>query len=598
MVTHQRFGKTKDQTLLEPTQRARLDHWGGVGWLKWAARLNARRRALRTIGRLVEAQRTAKAAWPEDPRVLAKLLAVSLRADGSVVDHFEKRRASDLQTDEEWGEFFSLLALGLLELWLRRRDEEGGPPEAPGLVVEDEYLDSLTDLLELAQQEGKKNQAEAQAEDRASTFNLATISDLTGETLESLRAYLAESDVFAQPASANGDIPENVQAREIEVAALSRLKLADLEELAAAKGLPLVASKERLAELIVGTNVTREEIAELALRESELSIDTGLVTRLFPLAAPPDLSNAATRLSQAQGRYLKLRLARWFIYDEARMLDSVVVLRGRMRSYRSKPVLEVEGHRLNVDPHSAKMVVRLRKGRKWAEVDGRQVSDARDIGPVLTRGAGVSFEKTLTLPLPALDGTMASWSRRTVWMLVLLQLHLESDDTSILNYAMAHFEAPRSEPARPDEPRIAEVELRGQHVGDSRDACQRIIEGAGLLAVELKLAFVPNNLDSYVVPVRIGIDDTCATIETGAGQNVPAAVSTSLHRALIDRLCRALDTGLDPSGLGSLVRKIVDRARAPEQAPHADMFAPTPKVERVPIPRRNIVIRPRPTAET
>jgi hypothetical protein len=529
---------------------------------------------MRTIDRLVEAQRAAKAAWPEDPRVLAKLLAVSLRADGSIVDYFDKRGASDLKTEAEWREFFSLLALGVLELWLRRRDEEGTPQEAPGLVVEDEYLESLTNLLALARQEGRNNQAEAQTEERSNTFNLATISDLTSETLESLRAYLAESDVFAHMASDSGDIPESIQAREIEIAALSRLKLADLEELATTKGVPLIASKERLAELIVGANVTREEIAELALREADLSVDTGLVTRLFPLVAPPDVSHAATRLKRTQGRYVKLRLARWFIYDEARLLDHVVVLRGRMRSYRSKPVLEVEGHRLNVDPHSAKMVVRLRRGRKWAEVDGRQVTDARDIGPVLARGGGVAFEETLSLPLPALEEAMGSWSRRTVWMLALLQLHLESDGISILDYAMAHFEAPGSEPARPDEPRIAAVELRGQHVGDSRDACQRIVEGAGLLAVELKLTFVPNNKDSYLIPVRVGIDDTCATVETGAGQDVPADVSTLLHRTLIDRLCHALDTTVDTPRISSLVRKIIERARAPEQAQHADMFGP------------------------
>lgn len=529
---------------------------------------------MRTIDRLVEAQRTAKATWPEDPRVLAKLLAVSLRADGSIVDYFDKRRASDLTTDDQWGEFFTLLALGLLELWLRRRKDEGQPAESAGLVVEDEYLDSLADLLMLAQQEGRNNQAEAQAEERANVYNLGTVSDLTSETLESLRTYLGESDVFAHITANNGEIPEGVQAREIEIAALSRLKLQDLEEFAAAKKVPLVASKERLAELIVATDVTREEIAELALREADLSIDTGLVTRLFPLPGSPDLSNAATRLMKVQGRYVKLRLARWFIYDEIQTLDGVVVLRGRMRSFRSKPVLEVEGHRLNVDPHAAKMIVRLRKGRRWAEVDGRQVSDARDIGPVAARGAGIAFETTLSLPLPPLRDAMGAWSRRTVWMLGLLQLYLEGDGISIQNYAMAHFEAPGSIPARPDEPRIAEVELRGQHVGDSRDACQRIVEGGGLLAVELKLAFVPNNKDSYIIPVRIGIDDTCATIETAAGQDIPAAVSTLLHRALIDRLCIALDTMVDPSRLSSIVSKIIDRARAPEQAQHADMFGP------------------------
>jgi hypothetical protein len=467
----------------------------------------------------------------------------------------------------------SLLALALLELWLKQRDESNEAVEPPGLIVEDEYFDSLNELLELAQQEGQRNQAEAR-EERDTAFNLAQVSDLTHETRERLREYLTESDVFAHTTEGS-DIPDSVQAREIEIAALSRLKLADLQEMAAEKGIPLVSSKERLAELIVGTDVSREEIAELALREANLSTDIGLVTRLFPLGVPPDLDAAAGRLTKAQGRYLKLRMARWFIYDETQTLTAVVVLRGRMRSYRSKPVLEVEGHRLNVDPHAAKMVARLRTGRKWAEVDGRQLTDARDMAPVMARGAGVSFDPTLSLPMPALDGPLARWSRQTVWMLAFLQFNLEGDGIGIHNYSMAHFEAPnQKEPIRPDEPRIAEIELRGQHVGASRDACQRIVEAGGLLAVELVLSFVPNNSDSYLIPVRIGLDETCATVETAAGKDVPADASAALHRALIDRLCRALNTELDPSGLTSLVNKIIERARAPEQAHHADMFAP------------------------
>jgi hypothetical protein len=286
------------------------------------------------------------------------------------------------------------------------------------------------------------------------------------------------------------------------------------------------------------------------------------------------LDDIAATLMAASGHYLKIRLARWFIYDEVERHNTVLVLKGRMRSYRSKPVLEVEGHRLNVDPHAARLVVRLRRAQRWAEVDGKQVVDARDTRPVMSR-AGVAFDPTLPLPVPAIEGTMATWSRSTVWMLSLLQDHVEGDGIGILNYAMAHFEAPASAtPLRPDEPRIAEVELRGQHVGASRDACQRIVEGAGLLTVELKLSFVPDGNESFVIPVRLGIDGTCATIETAAGSSVPASVSAKLHRALIDRVRRALDAELDPASLRSLAETIGERARAPEQPQHADIFGP------------------------
>jgi hypothetical protein len=571
--------RTKQRFLqLTPTERAQLKEWGGVSWMKDLRRRTARKRAMRTLDRLVDAQREAGSPFPEDPEVLAGLLAVSLRADGSIVNYFHSRGAVDLRTDAQWDRFFLLFAKAHLEQWLERRSAAGELSVAPdGLVVEQNYLDSLEALLTLAQQEGEQSQTEAQTEERAATFNLAQVSDLATETRERLRAYLETSDHFAHEATEE-EIPEAEQTRDIEIAALSRLKLDDLQELAAAQGIPLATSKEALAELIVRRgDITREQIAELSLRTTDLSLDTGLVTRLFPLAEPPDIDIAGRRLDEANRRYLKLRLARWFVFDEARTTPDRVVVNGRIRSYRSKPVLEVEGHRLNVNPHSAEMVIRLRRGRPWAEVDGRQLTDAIDCATVMARGAGTRFGPTLALPLPALTGTLASWGRRTVWMLSFLQSHLERDAIRIHNYRMAHFEAAdASTPIAPDQPRIAEIELRGQHVGASRDACQRIVEGAGLVAVELLLSFAHNADENYLIPVRITVSEVCATIETAAGKSVSAASASSLHRTLIEYVRRALDQTHDMTALGPLARKIVSRARAPEQAQRADMFAPQP----------------------
>lgn len=576
MSTPDRQHTMRRSKLLEPTERAQLKEWGGSGWMKSPRRLRARGRAMRTLDRLVEAQRAAGAPWPEDPAVLASLLAVSLRADGSIVDHFHSRGAADLRTDEQWDHFFLLFAKAHVEIWLdQRTEDEQLSVEPAALVVEPDYLESLNDLLTLAREEGARNQAEAQQEERVGAFNMAQVSDLTAETLERLRTYLETSVFFAHDTD-DSEIPEEEQARDIEIAALSRLKLADLEELAAERGVPLVASKEGLAELIVRrSDITREQIAEFALRETDLSIDTGLVTRLFPLPDAPDLTTAASRLAVARRRYLKLRLARWFIFDDVTKTADLVRLSGRIRSYRTKPVLEVEGHRLNVNPHAADLTIRLRRGRHWAEVDGRQLTDATDCSTVMARGAGVPFSPTLGLLLPAVTGTLATWSRPTVWMLSFLQDHLENNSISIHNYRMAHFEATDlATPTAPDQPRIAEVELRGQHVGASRDACQRIVEGAGLVNVELVLSFALSATENHLIPVRVGVSEECATIATAAGKAVPAAAATVLHRALIENVRRALDATLDTTSLGGLVNKIIERARAPEQAQHADMFAP------------------------
>jgi hypothetical protein len=564
----------KDHTLLTKLERAKLGIWGGGTWMSSPKRLRARRRAMHTIEKLVDAQRAAKAPDPEDARILADLLAVSLRHDGSVVDHFHSRRASDLNSDAEWDEFFRLFALAHLEKWLAQR--QGSPSaEPPALVVEDEYRASLEDLVALAVKFGGENQAKARDEDGAATFNLAKVSDLTAEALERIRSYLEDSDSFGHE-TRDGEIPADERERDIEIAALSRLKLAELEEIASERGIMLVASREGLAELIVRhSDITREQIAELALRGADLSIDTGLTTRLFRLRADPDVAVAAARLDKAGGKYQRLRLARWFVYDRPTKTDQTVVLRGRMRSYRTKPVLDVEGHKLNADPHNADVVVRVGATSRWAEVECRQLTDARDTRAVLARGAGVLVEPLLPLPLMALTDMLGTWARVTVWMLSFLQLHLEDDVIAIHNYSMAQFEASDSiQPVAPDQPRIASVQLKGQHVGSHRDACQRIVDGSRLLAVEVVLTFVPNRDQSFQIPVRIGIEDDCATIQTAAGKRIPAAASSALHGLLIDRVRRALEVDLDPSRMHDLVDKIADRARQREPTVHADMFAP------------------------
>jgi hypothetical protein len=144
---------------------------------------------------------------------------------------------------------------------------------------------------------------------------------------------------------------------------------------------------------------------------------------------------------------------------------------------------------------------------------------------------------------------------------------------------MAQFEASDADaPAAPDQPRIHSVQLKGQHVGSHRDACQRIVDGGRLLAVELVLTFIPNQTDSFQIPVRIGIANDCATVETAAGKRIPATASAKLHRELVDRVRRALGLGLDPTRLDELVDKIISRAQESRFTAHADMFAPDLKI--------------------
>jgi hypothetical protein len=329
--------------LLDDDERRWLKEHGGnpVVTSRSPKRWSKRKRYFETLDRLYEMQRERGAPDPQDGVVLAELLAVMLRRDGTLTREFQNRQDTDLD-DEGWRKLFRLLSRALVERWFRDRKPEPLDESTLSFLADQDYLDSLHELIELAQAKGAQAEQEAVENDGAVAASLADISDLTAEAEQTIVDHLTEQADLA----ADGEIPSDEEEHEIEKAALLQLRVKELRELAGTYQLEFKGGKEDLADLLLRrTNITREQIAEFVLKQQDDDPEQGMVTRLVPLDAPPDLDTAKTRLTPLQGRYVRLRTARWFIFEDVESGSGSLRISGRVRAFRAKPVLDTDSYK-------------------------------------------------------------------------------------------------------------------------------------------------------------------------------------------------------------------------------------------------------------
>jgi hypothetical protein len=568
--------------LLDATEEAELDPWGGKTWLSTASswRRKTRDRLLEAIDRLVEFQEDVGAPNPLEPLVLSQLMTVVLRHDKAFIGQFEKRKPAN----PDWERLCFLMARALVQRWSADRDLSTDDILATSAwTVSPDYLDALGALLELAKDEGAKANLDV-AEDMPSNEWASELPDdpeFIASTEAAIRAVLEQHEDLAHE-SADGEIPLAAQEREIEKAALLDLRYRDLKAVAEAHGVPVFKSKDRLAEAIVNhTDLTREQIAELVLQHYPADpFDRGMTTHLVPLNDPPDIGDATGKLERLAGRYARLRVARWFVFQNAaHPTPQQLVIKGQLRGYRTKAVLDTDDYKVNATPQRTEVRARLREGTEWAEVDARHVADVRDMRVVLNRGAEVQTSASIVPELEPMEGVLAAWDSKSVWFLDFLSRALEDDNTEIFNFEMAHFERVGGPGDDPGKPQIDKVELRGQHIGSHRDSCSLITAGRRLMEVVVKLRFRANAQQDFLIPVQISLFPDRATIATAAARDVPSTAIGELHRDLVRKVRLALEREVKFDEIDGLAQKIVGRAEQASPAEEADLFAPQDAVD-------------------
>ena len=563
--------------LLDAAEEAELNAWGAKTWLTTSSpwRKKTRNRLLEAIDRLVEFQKDVSSPNPLDPLVLSSLMAVVLRNDKGFIGQFEKRNPAK----PDWDRLCYLMARALVQHWSADKDLSADEvSQQAQWAVDPEYLEAIGRLLQLAKGEGEQAHADVADEmpDGEWGTELPESQDTMAAAEQEIREILEEHEDLAHSV-ADGEIPLDAQEREIEKAALLDMRFSDLKSVAEDRGVPIVKSKDRLVESIVRhSDITREEIAELVLRHSpDDAFDRAMTTHLVPLSEPPDLGAAANALTRLTGQYARLRVARWFIFTGSTWpTPQQLLIKGHLRGYRTKAVLDTDDYKVNATPQRTDLRIRLRDSLAWAEVEARYVADVRDARVVLDRGAEIPTQANIAPQLAPMEGVLAGWDSRSIWFLDFLARALEDSNTHIHNLEMAHFERVGAPAQDSGIPQIDKVELRGQHIGSSRDACALITGGRRLLEIIVRLRFRANAQQNFLIPVQISFLGDRATIATAAARDVPSTVIGNLHRDLVGKVRAALEHEVEFAGLETLANRIVDRAEQASPAEEADLFGP------------------------
>jgi hypothetical protein len=452
--------------------------------------------------------------------------------------------------------------------------------DRPDPITREKLDDQLNELLDVMQRAGQEANRIAKEEriDRVTVPN--RVSDRE-DSFRALRELLEDRVPISSPVAEGEEIDPWEEHREIAKRALAGLRVPQLRTIAESIGVPRSGPRDGLLERIVRRLQANEaEIARLVvMHQEDLPGDLRHTTRLYPLQDPIPSAGVFERLSGFTRRYIKVGIAQWFIFRKVERAAGGIVVEGTYRSYRvgattaSDDESTYEFEPIRRDLPAAAL---LRHGTCFLEMRSGGATESRALARAVELAAGLP--RTETLP----SGSSPIWDDRqwdagTLLLLDLLNSSLRTDAVHVANLTMAGFEMSRTT-APPDEdsadrPQVRSVRFHGQHILDSRPACELIVQHERLAHIALQVWFRSNGAERFLLPVRVDLESDHATVITGFGM-VPRQVSAQLQRMLVQDVEKKLLRGpSDPDGLRVLMGQIEERARQAEEPERATMFA-------------------------
>ena len=203
-------------------------------------------------------------------------------------------------------------------------------------VVPAETLSEVADeMLGLARQAGRELRARSKGKLYVTKPGKPTVDD------EAFKTVLTDAleDEFIPAVETDDDrIQPSDLDHELIKKALVSLKLKGLRKVAEQEELNRSGSLEDLAVAIARKYRWNEaQIARLVL-ENEPAPDAArsFVTRLYPLSSEPDVDHALHRVSGFIGRYIRIGIARWFVFDDAASADGGFNLVGTYKAFAAQ----------------------------------------------------------------------------------------------------------------------------------------------------------------------------------------------------------------------------------------------------------------------
>ncbi|HEX6392974.1 MAG TPA: hypothetical protein VFZ97_06000 [Acidimicrobiales bacterium] len=408
-----------------------------------------------------------------------------------------------------------------------------------------------------------------------------------------LRAALEDEIVPAVPVERVDEQPRIMEyelRQEVIKKALVGLKLPALREIARQSGIPQSGGSEDLA-----TRIARyykwndEEIARLVLEtESEPVPERGWIDRLFAMEGPPDLQLTAERLGYVIGRYIRIGVARWFVFERiiGEPSDGQLELVGTVRAYQAVVDEEVVEHpHLRPNQQSDRQVsVVLTEGLSVVRVVRAPASDSRAAMVALRMVTGWSQLGYVPVRIGVLsDETRQRFESSSLIMLDLITTRFRSAGIARLNLTMARFSIGQTQSrdaAEPDEesdrPRLKAVRFEGDYLLDSIEACRLIaVERRALVDISATAVSEPRpDGEVGVYPIRVALERDHIVVFTGFTAHGPLT-APAVHRQLWSAAVQEMQEGIaNPEALETLLEKISTRAKSEIPPEHADIMNP------------------------
>lgn len=404
--------------------------------------------------------------------------------------------------------------------------------------------------------------------------------DVTDLLREDLRSALERGAVVAPHVGDDGEIDPSEFEREIMKRALIRLKVSDLREEARDAGIDWRGKEEELADRLARAfKFDEQAIAELVLRYEDQYGEKpprGLSDRVYSVSgASSNLAAMSLALRSMRGRYVRVGVARWFVFESVEFRGEALAVTGRFRSFQAEATEEDNDFSITPREVSALATAVFEPGDDLVRVRSKGTREAVAALAAIERVTSIGRNPAMPVRFDVPPSLM-SWDRGTLFLLDLVAHAFNDEPLFVRNLTSAHFETNETEIIEGEaQPRIRSVTFSGDWVGDSPQVCQLLVERRRLVAVSLLMKFEPNQNETYFFPMRVGFGRDHIEVSTGFGKERQAH-ALAAHRVVLDRAESGLARLWNSNETVRLIDRIVERADA-EGNVSIELFGPAPR---------------------
>jgi len=497
-----------------------------------------------------------------DGEAVAALAAGYARSIG-VVRFFREKKMEDLDSPSAVRQFIEVFGRYAAEAYFKNRKE--AVSHEPSLLAIAVSRDDIATVLTDMTAAGKAASDDVEVDEAPSELSLEEAVDLLADVLSMYESAIP-------PVDEDGSIPASIQDRGIARAAFMGLRAADLRATASRtmdveEGATRIMLADKLADEYAGRE---EEIAEIVLGIAPGDSSAMIITRLVPLAEPPqDLEEVSERLALLRGRYYETGPAQWFCFGETTYSRRTLTLNGEILGYQVGATLVKDQARLQPTRQRESVSIRLRDGIAWAETNARRAGNLTAVRRVLRRTEVANPQGAMTAPAPVAGDPFSKCDSRTLWMLELLYRDLSRDPFIVDDHVMVNFERPRAgtrEPAslastpRGRRATVDAVRLKGMLLIDHPEVCDLILGNRRLVDIDLILRLRAVGVDPRFYPemrIRLSWANDHLAVVTYPGDD---RYDARMHLRLVDDVRAAATREIDPTHIQMPMQRVVTNA--------------------------------------